>query len=110
MRICRCCGEVLEEDNFYKSYDSKKDIYRYSSLCKKCTKSKYYNIEVTQKQSKADAQKQLRFKKIVDNLKIHGNSYVLNFDVDKEQLEKEVGKKILVRDADGGGFVIYVEK
>lgn len=110
MRVCRCCGEVLDDTMFYKTYDELNDVYRYSSFCRNCAKLKGYNTDVRIKISKEEAEKILRFKKIVENLKIHGNAYVLHFDLDMKELEEKVGKPLNVRDAEDGGFVIYVEK
>lgn len=111
MRLCRCCGRVLEDEAFCSGLDYKTNTKKYSQFCNECEMS---GKKPKPKHELVFGEKELDdyiyFKKMIENLKIHGNAYINKRSFSIEEIEEALGKKVKVRDAEGGGHVIYVEK
>ena len=49
------------------------------------------------------------YQKMIENLKRGGKAYINKRKFSLEEIEKDLGKKVNIRDSDYGGYIIYVE-
>ena len=111
MRLCRCCGNILDDDKFIVEYNYGDGRKRYSESCTDCImkKEKSKNDENI-KRGKKELEDYIFYQKMLENLRVSNKAYINKRKYSLEQISKDLGKKVNIQDADCGGFIIYVEK
>lgn len=105
MKVCKSCGELLEESMFYNQ----------RAVCKFCLKMKKPSATVRMKLEMAGENVDNLYnknrttpitmeEKLMMILKENGNVFV-NKMLDLKYVEEQVGFKVAVRDCVGGGYV-----
>lgn len=110
MRLCRCCGNVLEDEKFVSEYSYADGKKRYSEFCSDCIMNNKSKDEDNIKKNKEKMEDYIYYKKMIENLRTSGKAYINKRKFSLEEIEKDLGKKVNVRDSDYGGYIIYVEK
>lgn len=111
MRLCRCCGNVLENEQFVVEYSYADGRKRYSEFCTDCImKSKKPKNDNNLKRGKKEMEDYIFYKKMLEQLRVSNRAYINKRKFSLEEISKDLGKKVNIRDAEGGGFIIYVEQ